>query len=229
MYRKEYKRKVDVNQVKLLDSRLFAGLSEAELTELMQTVNPPSRKFKRGATIWREGDAIDGVGVIETGALFYQRFHSDGKVQLVRLFIPGEIINVEAAVSLRRTSPTHVIAAADGNYIWFSNAKLFKNPEVPAETVRVLQANLLAYLADGAIRFIKKSDILSRRTVRDRVIIYLNILREQYGNEVDIGMNQEELAQYLCVDRSSLSEELNKMRRDGLIDFNRKHFRLFFD
>ena len=222
-------RKVAVNNVKVFDSRLFTGLSETELNGLMQATNPSNRKFKRGATIWREGDVVDGVGVLESGTLFCQRYHTDGKVQLVRLFLPGDILNIEAAVSHRRTSPTNVIATTTGNYIWFSTAKLFKNPEVPEDTVRVLQTNLLAYLADEAIRFIKKSDILSRRTVRDRITMYLNVLREQYGNEFDTGMTQEELAQFLCVDRSSLSEELNKMRRDGLIDFNRKAFRLFFD
>jgi hypothetical protein len=69
----------------------------------------------------------------------------------------------------------------------------------------------------------KRTDILSRRTIRERVTLFLNVLREISGDEVDIGMTQEKLAQYLCVDRSSLSEELNIMRREGLIDFRKKN------
>ena len=195
----------------------------------MRIAKPIDRIFKRDDTIWHEGDIVDGFGLIETGTLLCHRYHTDGKVQLARLFVPGDIINIETAVSNKRTSPYFVVAATAGNYIWFPSAVIFGNNALLPNIVCRLQANLLANLADDMIRFMKKSDILSQRTVRGRIKMYLNILREQFGNEVEIGMNQEEFAQYLCVDRSSLSEELNKMRREGLIDFKKKRFSLLFD
>ena len=222
-------KKAGVGRLKLLESKLFTGLEEDVIKDIVRVANPVARHFQRGDTLWHEGDVVDGIGLLESGTLFCQRYHSDGKLQLVRLFVPNDVLNVEAAVSRRRTSPTSVVAPSAGSYLWFPNAGLLDNPAIPAEAMRTMHVNLLAYLADDAIRFIKKSDILSRRTVRDRVKMYLNVLREQHGDEVDIGMTQEELAQFLCVDRSSLSEELNKMRRDGLIDFQRKRFKLFFD
>ena len=67
-----------------------------------------------------------------------------------------------------------------------------------------------------------KTDVLSRRTLRERVTTYLSIIREKRGSDTfDIGMTQEQFAQYLCVNRSALSKELNAMRREKLIDFRK--------
>ena len=213
---------------KLHDTKLFTGLKSAEIDNILQIAKPVDRKFQKGDILWSEGDIVDGIGLLEEGTLLCQRYHADGKVQLIRLFTENDILNVEAGVSHRQTSPVYVVAATSGSYFWFSNVSLLKHPLISPAVINVLQTNLLAYLADDTIRFMNKSDILSRRTVRGRVIMYLNVLREKHGDEVDIGMSQEEFAQYLCVDRSSLSEELNKMRRDGMIDFNKKTFKIKF-
>ena len=213
----------------LLDSKLFTGLSDTEIESVLRIARPADRKFQRGDILWREGDVVDGIGVLENGTLLCQRYHANGKVQLIRLFTQKDILNIEAGVSNRQTSPVFIVAATAGNYLWFPNEGFLRNPEMPAAMISILQANLLAYLADDTIRFLNKSDILSGRTVRGRVIMYLNVLREKHGDEVNIGMSQEEFAQYLCVDRSSLSEELNKMRREGLIDFNKKSFKIYFN
>ena len=215
-------------ETELLDSKLFTGLSSIEIEDVLRIAKPVNRKFQRGDMLWREGDVVDGIGVLENGTLLCQRYHANGKVQLIRLFIQKDILNIEAGVSNRQTSPVFVVAATAGNYLWFPNENFLKNPKMPASIISMLQSNLLAFLADDTIRFLNKSDILSGRTVRSRVIMYLNVLREKHGDEVNIGMSQEEFAQYLCVDRSSLSEELNKMRREGLIDFNKKSFKIHF-
>ena len=41
-----------------------------------------------------------------------------------------------------------------------------------------------------------------------------------------IPFNRQELADYLEVDRSALSNELSKMRREGLLEVDRKAFTL---
>jgi CRP-like cAMP-binding protein len=219
---------VKVDQIKLISSRLFSGLKFNEINDVMREAEPIDRAFRRGDVIWREGDAVDGIGLLESGSLLCQNYQADGKTLLARVFVPPELINIEAAVSRMRTSPTFVTAAMPGSFVWFPFSNLFENPKIPGGIIQTLQANLLSYLADDCIRFMRKSDILSHRTIRDRVRMFLNILREKQGDEVDIGMSQEEFAQFLCVDRTSLSEELNKMRRDGLIEFRKKHYTLHY-
>ena len=79
--------------------------------------------------------------------------------------------------------------------------------------------------ADSNIRMARKVEILAERGLRDRILVYLNILRRKSNsNTVTVRMNREQLAQFLCVNRSALSNELNKMKKEGVIDFKRDQF-----
>ncbi|MDR1797126.1 MAG: Crp/Fnr family transcriptional regulator [Clostridiales Family XIII bacterium] len=217
-----------VNRKLLTTSYLFSSLSDHDVGLVLAAAKPSTRAFRRGDVIWREGAVMDGLGVLEEGVLLFQRYHTDGKIQLARIHTPPDILNLEASVSRKKTSPATVAAATDGAYIWFTHAGLFDNRAIPERTQRKILMNLLSYLADDCIRFMNKSDILSRRTVRERAMLFLGVLRAKQGDTVDTGMTQEEFAQYLCVDRSTLSNELNKMRKEGLIDFRGRKYTLHY-
>lgn len=84
-------------------------------------------------------------------------------------------------------------------------------------------------LSNENIRLMYKIDTLSKRSLRDRITTYLSIIREKrHVDTFDIGMTQEQFAQYLCVNRSVLSSELNKMRKEGLIDFTKSTYTVLF-
>ena len=69
--------------------------------------------------------------------------------------------------------------------------------------------------------------MISKHGLRDRIMAHLLIMQRKRDAEVfDIRMSQEQLAQYLCVNRSALSYELNKMKKEGLIDFKKSKFKI---
>jgi CRP-like cAMP-binding protein len=217
MYRKE-----------LIESGLFVNMDTDEIEAVLAVSKPEVRTFKYRETLWEEGSVVGGIGVMLSGKLLCRRLQPDGKTQLLRLFEPPNLMNLEAAVSRKRTNPVSVIANTDGQYLWFVWESLFENAALPHTTVHTLQRNLLACIADDGIRFMNKTGVLARRTVRGRIFLFLSLLRSRQGDYVNVGMSQEEFAQYLCVDRSSLSLELNNMRRDGLIEFEGTKYRLKF-
>jgi CRP-like cAMP-binding protein len=212
----------------LIDSGFFAKLSDESIDIILAASRPKVCEFRRRDILWKEGDLVNGIGVMLSGTLLCQRFQPDGKAQLLRIFEPPNLMNLEAAISRKRTSPVSVTGNSKGSYLWFLHEALFANTAIPDEDLRVLHENLLSYIADDSIRFMNKTDILARRTVRGRILLFLSFLLNRQGEHVDIGMSQEEFAQYLCVDRSSLSMELNKMRRDGLIEFEGTNYHLHF-
>ena len=85
---------------------------------------------------------------------------------------------------------------------------------------------ILTYeIADNNIRMANKVEILAERSLRERILVYLNILTGKAGsNTVTVRMNREQMAQFLCVNRSALSNELNKMKKEGVIDFHKDKF-----
>ena len=72
-------------------------------------------------------------------------------------------------------------------------------------------------------------EILSKKGIRERIMRFFDIQREKEGsNEIHLNMNQQQMAEYLCVNRSVLSNELSKMRQEGIIDMNKKKIILKF-
>ena len=66
---------------------------------------------------------------------------------------------------------------------------------------------------------------ITPRTIRERVMAYLSSLAKKSGSHiVTTNFDRQQLADFLCVDRSALSTELGKMHREGLIDLKGREF-----
>ena len=91
----------------------------------------------------------------------------------------------------------------------------------------VLQRNLLTILSDSNLRKHYRLAILAQRGLRDRVLVYLTMQSERRGTHTfRIPFSREELAAFLCVNRSALSHELSRMEAEGLIRFRKNEFTL---
>jgi len=68
---------------------------------------------------------------------------------------------------------------------------------------------------------------MSQRSTRKKLMVYLSDEAKKRGKDTfSINFNRQQLADFLSVDRSAMSAELSRMKRDGLIDYNREWFTL---
>jgi CRP-like cAMP-binding protein len=82
-------------------------------------------------------------------------------------------------------------------------------------------------IADKNRDLMRKVDVVSKRTIREKLLAYLSIQAQvQRDRYFEIPLGRVELAEYLCVDRSALTRELVKMKEEGLIDYDKNCFRL---
>ena len=82
-------------------------------------------------------------------------------------------------------------------------------------------------LAVKTIELNRKIDILSHRSTQDRLMAYLRSVAQQKGSaEFDIPFDRQQLADYLCVERSALSAEISRLSKLGLITSRKSHFTL---
>ena len=90
-----------------------------------------------------------------------------------------------------------------------------------------LVENMVRIIADKNRDLMRKVDIVSKRTIREKLLTYLSIQAQAQGSRYfEIPFGRVELAEYLCVDRSALTRELTKMKADGLIDYDKNCFRI---
>ena len=87
--------------------------------------------------------------------------------------------------------------------------------------------NMVRILAGKNRDLIRKVEIVSKRTIREKILSYLSLQSQaQDSPYFEIPFGRIELAEYLCVDRSALTRELAKMKEEGIIDYDRNCFRL---
>ena len=90
-----------------------------------------------------------------------------------------------------------------------------------------LISNLLKIIATKNMILTRKMSYITHKTIRGRLLAFLEDQAERAKSNIfEIPFNRNELADYLCVDRSAMSRELGRMKKEGLLDFDRKTFRL---
>lgn len=86
-------------------------------------------------------------------------------------------------------------------------------------------SNLLVLSTHKNLALSGRSFHTSPKTIRGRVMSYLNAVSiKKHSNQFTIPFDRQQLADYLNLDRTALSKELGKMKRDGLIDYHKNFF-----
>lgn len=206
----------------IIDCGLFRYLRKSDYIDAFEQLSITSKSYKKGEIIYCEGDIIDALCIVERGSVRGEKTYPNGEVHIVSIFDEGSIFCLEVSVSRMKTTPIDIVANEQCRVISIS----MQSVEASAFRDKMHSA-LIEMLADDNIRMTHKVEILAERGLRSRVLVYLNVLARKSGTDtVRVKMSREQMAQYLCVNRSALSNELSKMKREGLIDFKRGQFRL---
>lgn len=201
---------------------LFNNLSDRECALLFDLISISEKTYHKKEIIIHEGSEVQHLYIVKKGKVIGEKFHIEGEINLLNMFEEGEIAGLEVASSTFKTSPLTYTADTEVTIILIEIASLLNCP-----LKDVILENIVHLLSDISIRQMYKIQVISKHGLRDRIMSHLLIMKQKRNTEVfDIRMSQEQLAQYLCVNRSALSYELNKMKKEGLIDFKRSKFKI---
>ncbi len=211
----------------LKNARLFQGLSHYEINLICQHALMGERTYAKDEIIISQGEQVKKIGIINAGNIIGAKYHYNGDAHIVRIYNQSEVISLDTVNTASLSSPVTLISQTDSNIIFFLYRQIFETDKIgPAVKERIL-FNSSEILSSEMIRMMYKIDVISKRTLKERIMTYLSIMKEKRDDSlIDIGMNQEEFAQYLCVNRSTLSTELNQMKKAGLIDYNKNSYRV---
>lgn len=206
----------------LKQCRLFSGLSPETLEgEILP--RGTRREFEKQTVLIAPGDRVDWFAVILRGKVQISQIFSDGTSSLMDALGPGYTLGADLVCTRSRRSPYYATTAGEVRLLRFPGALLLE----PGETGEGLRRNLLTILSDDNLRKHYRLAILAQRGLRDRVLVYLTMQAERRGTaSFRIPFSREELAAFLCVNRSALSHELSRMEAEGLIRFRKNAFTL---
>ena len=206
---------------------LFDGIDPQEMRALMGCLRPVKRSYHKNEVIWHEGDRVHTVGLVAEGAVLILRDDFWGNRSILGEAVAGDLFGESYACVPGQPVTVSVLAAEDSTIVFLEIAQaLAVCGQACTFHLRLVQ-NLMQILAQKNLMLSRKIDHISRHSTREKLLAYLSYHAQEKGNSTfDIPFNRQELADYLSVDRSALSQELGRMKRDGLIDFTRSHFTL---
>ena len=192
---------------------LFSGLSEEQLGELAMIV--VDQGFRRGQTIFMEGDEGSGFYVVNSGKVKIFKLSPDGKEQILHIFGPGEPF-AEVPVFAGQRFPANAEALEESRLFFFPRLGFL-------ELIRrhpSLALNMLAVMSRRLRQLAGLVEDLSLKEVPARLAAYLLYQsdRREGRAEFELEIAKGQLASLLGTIPETLSRILAKMVKEGLIE-----------
>ena len=211
---------------RLAEAAIFSGFTQREIADLHPLLQVRLRQFEKGVTLIGIDSEVCEIGILLSGRLDIFKEDIHGNLLLLREVSPCEVYTAEIVCTPTRISPLNITSKTDVTVLTFPYDAI-ANCGILQEAIRCrLIKNLLEIVANANIRQLYKIDILSKKSLRERVCMYLAIQEKKKSSTLHLSMNREALACYLCVDRSALSRELSRMQKEGLIRYRKNHFQI---
>lgn len=207
--------------------RLFRGIPPEEVGPFLERLGAVFRRLEKDEVLFRIGSPAESFAVVLSGTLAVSAYDEEGRRNIVEEIEPMESIGTALSISEVQALSVEVAAKTDAEVIVLKAERVLKSCTGPYETHLAFLRNLVAALAGKAVVLGRKISLISRRTTAERLMMYLRGQAAKNGSdEFDIPLDRQALADYLCVERSALSAEISKLRRKGLIETRKNHFRI---
>ncbi len=211
----------------LKEVALFRGLAKEELEQLLAFLQAKRSGYKNGQILLLAGNSVSKIWIVLSGTVQVIREDALGNKTIIAQLGPGELFAETFVCAGIGHSPVTVQASSACEILLIDYRRIVTgSPSGSAIQSRLIE-NMLALLARKNLLLNSRIEILSKRTTREKVLSYLERQREQQNSaRVTIPFSRQELADFLCVERSALSRELSRMRDDGLLRFEKNQFEL---
>lgn len=207
--------------------RLFSGIDMGDIPHMLTCINATERKFERGAFIFLEGEELQRIGVIIGGSVQMIKEDIWGEKMILETLTVGDIFGESFVCGDSLSATVSFQAVSNCQVLFLPFRRLMTTCGMACQFHQKLIENMAVMLAMKNIRMMRKMEILSKKTMRERILVWLYQQMPPEGEPcVTTDMGRRELAEYLCVDRSALSRELSNMAKDGLLSYERNTFRL---
>lgn len=208
------------------NGELFRGISDSVFQEQILPCGF-LQEYQKGQFLIVPQQCVDHLGLILSGKIQILHIFADGRYSLMNVLDSEDILAIDLVCTKKQLSPYYAMATANVQIFWIP-VTLVTQPGRLREADRLhCLHNILLLIADENMKKEYRLAILSQKGLRERIISYLMMQSSRRRKTTfAISFSREELAAYLCVNRSALSHELSLMEEEGLISFRKNVFSL---
>jgi CRP-like cAMP-binding protein len=212
----------------LRHNSLFYGIKEEKIQTILQCTDCRYAEYGKDEMVISEGEVVHDIGIVLSGHGRSIKQELSGKTSIVTLLEPGSFIGIILAGSRECKSPVYVQALENLAVLFIPVKKLICRCIKDCPEHDTLLYNYIASIAEKALLLHDRNDCLIKSTVREKVLTYLRrMAREAENNTFTIPLDRSGMAEYINVERSALSRELSRMKKEGVIDFYKNSFKIY--
>ncbi|WP_100065565.1 Crp/Fnr family transcriptional regulator [Miniphocaeibacter massiliensis] len=207
--------------LKLKTNPLFNNMTDSEIRDTLIYMNYSIKNYIKNQYIFYEGDLLNEIGIILNGKIQVIRDDYFGQRSIVANLESGDILGESVAIVKNTKAPASTFIVENSTVIWLNFDVLKKDYN------KKFIFNLLQLLSKKNLYLNERLRTVSRRTLREKILTYLDGQRKKNNsNKFNVPLNRNEMADFLLVDRASLSRELSKLQKEGFIKFSKNNFEI---
>lgn len=209
-------------------TRLFSGVSEDDISSILTCLGATLKNYKKGEYVFHQGESISDITLLAEGKLHIQRDDYWGNSNIISVIGVGEMFGEAYATPNSSAILNDVIAVEDSTILFFSAKRIITTCPSACRFHSLVLQNLFYAISDKNRKLVQKLAHMSNRSTREKLMSYLSEeSSRQNSSTFTIPFNRQQLADFLSVDRSAMSNELCKMRNEGLLAFEKSKFTLY--
>lgn len=212
----------------LRQSLLFERIDEEGLIKTLNCLNAQVVSYEKGNVIFHQGDEPRCFGVVLSGSIHVISSDPSGNDCVMWTIGQGELFGETYTSAGMDAFPSSFVAAQDSFVLILDYKRVItgcRNNGCLAHSYMV--TNLIKSLGQKNLMLTQKLEFVTRRTTRDKLMAYLRAQQKAAQSaRFVIPFDRQTLADYLGVERSAMSAELSRMKKDGLIDYQKNRFEI---
>ena len=206
-------------------TKLFSGVGDDDILSMLNCLNATVREYSKGEYAFRQGEYIRNLMILAAGRLHIQEEDYWGNLNILNEIRPGEMFGEAYIVPNSGPLMNDVIAIEESVVLFFDMERILTVcPSACPFHTRLIK-NIFYTISDKNKSLVQKLSYMSQRSTREKLLSYLSDeAKRQNSSSFSIPFNRQQLADFLSVDRSAMSNELCKLRDDGMLVFHKNEF-----
>ena len=210
-----------------VETPLFDGIQPEERKAMLDCIGYHTGTFRKGDIVAFEEENMKHIGIVLSGSVDMVKEDLWGNSTMLVRVRKNEVFGETFACGSDNLSVVTFLVSEDAKVLFLPFNRVMHSCTMACQFHQKLIENMVRVIADKNRDLMRKVEVVSKRTIREKLLTYLSIhAQTQKMRYFEIPLGRVELAEYLCVDRSALTRELVKMKEDGLIDYDKNCFRL---
>ena len=211
----------------LSNTQLFRGIEEEEISALLQCLGAEEKTYRKGEVIFAEGTVTEHVGMVLSGMALISFDDIWGNKSILGNVAPGAVFGEAYACIPGQPLLITVYAAKDTTALFLNVGKVLTTCTNACPFHARLAQNLLTVCAHKSLQLSQRILHTSSKSIRGRLMSYFSQGAKLAGSSSFlIPYNRQQLADYLSVDRSAMCNELSKMQKDGILEYEKNRILL---